>query len=291
MARKRTSDEPPREPELRVSHNEAAQKLDERIVKGRALLAREIRHVPEIDQLDDDYDKWNAYNRDLLGSLVTTPKLMHEYSSSGAAGVLVMSLGGGESASERLERIRSYIAGKTSALESAKERLELIPIATGVPTTGMVTRTPRVHTNRAFIVHGHDEAARESIARFLARVGVEPIILHEQATEGRTIIEKLEHYSDVDFAVILLTPDDIGAAKTESDKLRSRARQNVLLELGFFAGKLGRKHVCALYLGPLELPSDYLGVGYVELDSAGGWQLKLAKELRAAGFSIDMNAI
>lgn len=91
------------------------------------------------------------------------------------------------------------------------------------------------------------------------------------------------------FAVVLLTPDDIGAAGADPDKLQRRARQNVLLELGYFIGKLNRKHVCALYVGPLELPSDYLGVGYVALDPGGGWRLQLARELRTAGFAVDMN--
>jgi len=95
-----------------------------------------------------------------------------------------------------------------------------------------------------------------------------------------------------DFAVVLLTPDDIGGSKSsDPDKLEARARQNVILELGFFVGKLGRKHVCALYKGPLDLPSDYLGVGYVPLDESGGWQLQLARELRSAGFSVDMNLL
>jgi len=140
-----------------------------------------------------------------------------------------------------------------------------------------------------FIVHGHDEAARESLARFLERLGVEPVILHEQASSGRTVIEKLEDFSDVSFAAILLTPDDVGAAVSEGSNLLNRARQNVVLELGYFIGKLGRKNVCALYRGDVELPSDMLGVVYVKLDEGGAWKLSLAKELIASGFSIDLN--
>ena len=109
-------------------------------------------------------------------------------------------------------------------------------------------------------------------------------------TGGRTIVEKLEHYANVDFAVVLLTPDDVGSNRASSPaELQPRARQNVILELGFFVGRLGRQHVCALYKGPLDLPSDYLGVGYVAFDDAGGWRLQLAKELRSAGFVVDMN--
>jgi len=104
-----------------------------------------------------------------------------------------------------------------------------------------------------------------------------------------TVIEKLERHADVRFAVVLLTPDDEGRSLADAAGARPRARQNVILELGYFTGRLGRRAVCALHRGALELPSDYLGVVYVAIDEGGGWQLKLAKELRAAGFPIDMN--
>lgn len=110
-------------------------------------------------------------------------------------------------------------------------------------------------TNKIFIVHGHDEGAREAVARFLERLGFVPIILHEQANRGRTVIEKVEAHSDVSFAVVLLTPDDEGCVRGGS--LEPRPRQNVLLELGFFIGKLGRDRVCALKRGTVEIPSDF----------------------------------
>lgn len=140
-----------------------------------------------------------------------------------------------------------------------------------------------------FIVHGHDDAVRESVARYIERLGLRPIILHEQASQGRTIIEKLEYHADVKFAVVLLTPDDVGAAQGESNLLKQRARQNVVLELGFFVGKLGRQRVCAIHKGQVELPSDYVGVVYLPFDDSGGWRLILARELKAAGFAVDLN--
>jgi predicted nucleotide-binding protein len=121
------------------------------------------------------------------------------------------------------------------------------------------------------------------------RLGLEAVILHEQAGRSRTIIEKLEDHSDVDFAVILLTPDDVGAAKADEANLKPRARQNVILELGYFVGKLGRDRVCALWADGVELPSDVLGVQYIELRT--GWELELGRELRAAGLDIDMNKL
>ena len=118
--------------------------------------------------------------------------------------------------------------------------------------------------SKVFVIHGHDEAAREMVATFLEKRDLEPVILHEQPNKGRTIIEKFEDYADVCFVVALPTPDDVGAsAKAAKDqgKPAPRARQNVIFELGFFIGKLGREKVCTLVKGDIETLSDYNGVG------------------------------
>jgi predicted nucleotide-binding protein len=140
-------------------------------------------------------------------------------------------------------------------------------------------------TNKVFLVHGHDNDLKETVARFLMRLQLEPVILHEQPNKGRTIIEKFEDYSIVPYAVILLTPDDVSYAKEDPANLHPRARQNVVLELGFFVGRLGRDRVCAIYKGDLEIPSDYSGVLYISVND--NWQMKLIQELKAAGFPID----
>lgn len=145
-------------------------------------------------------------------------------------------------------------------------------------------------SNKVFIVHGHDGEARETVARFLGNIGFEPIILHEQANKGRTIIEKVEANADVGFAVVLLTPDDLGRAKGDSD-LEPRARQNVLLELGYFMARLGRDKVCALRKGDVSIPSDFAGVVWEAMDDAGAWKQKLARELVAAGHTVDWNRV
>ena len=123
------------------------------------------------------------------------------------------------------------------------------------------------------------------MARYLERLGLETVILHEKANEGRTVIEKIEANDDVRFAVVLLTPDDEGAKKGETPQ--PRARQNVLLELGYFMAKLGRNNICALRRGAVEIPSDFAGVIWTEFDSGGGWKRELARELDAAGISVD----
>jgi hypothetical protein len=146
-------------------------------------------------------------------------------------------------------------------------------------------------SRRVFVVHGHDGEAKEAVARFLEKLGLQPVILHEQANKGLTVIEKFEANSDVAFAVVLLTPDDVGKPASEKGKSRRRARQNVVFELGFFFAKLGRGRVCALYRGEVEKPSDVDGVVYVTYDDHDGWKGKLAKEIRESGISIDMSRI
>lgn len=143
-----------------------------------------------------------------------------------------------------------------------------------------------------FLVHGHNDSLVHEIARYLQLFDLKVTILREQPNEGRTIIEKFEDFSDVGFAVILLTPDDIGGIKnTPIDKLNPRARQNVILELGYFLGKLGRKRVCSLYQEGVEIPSDFSGVLFVLLDKGGYWKINLAKEIKAAGIPIDLNKV
>lgn len=143
-------------------------------------------------------------------------------------------------------------------------------------------------SKRIFLVHGHDEGPRETAARFLEKIGFEPIILHEQANRGRTIIEKIEANRDVGFAVVLLTPDDEGCVKGGTSE--PRARQNVLLELGYFLGYLGRDKVCALKKGVLEIPSDFAGVVWTSMES-DGWKQALSLELQDAGYEIDWNMV
>src|SRR5262245_31489183 len=122
-----------------------------------------------------------------------------------------------------------------------------------------------------FIVHGHDDPAKTEVARLVERSGLNAVILHEQPNAGKTIIEKFEHHGgSAGFAVVLLTPDDVGGP--DKDNLKWRARQNVIGEMFWFAGRLGRDRVCALIKGDVEMPSDFAGVGYTEMDDRGAWK-------------------
>ncbi len=149
------------------------------------------------------------------------------------------------------------------------------------------------YSDKIFLVHGHDQLMKESVARAIESLGLKPIILHEKPNMGRTIIQKFKDYSDVGFAIVLLSPDDKGRSSRERSKLRARARQNVIFELGFFIGKLGQKRVLAIYKKhkEFEFPSDYDGVLYAPYDAAGKWQYKVVEELRAAGYPVDANKL
>ncbi len=154
------------------------------------------------------------------------------------------------------------------------------------------TEQNQMNLHKVFLVHGHDDEAKWEVAEFLRKIALDPIILHEQPSGGRTIIEKLEAYSDVAFAVVLFTPDDVGGTKaTEVGDLKARARQNVIFELGYFVGKLGRGRVCLLHKATAEIPSDLSGVVYEAIDPAGAWKTKLANELLAAGVDADKSKL
>jgi predicted nucleotide-binding protein len=267
-----------------VSVEDARSRLADRADKGRALKGIPVNSWETLDSAKKEYSKWSAYNRELLKQLFTSDELSEEYARFYGA---VMSMD--RNLGRDIQEFHEDIDDKVHRLESIVERLELIPLSDDVADKLDAVASTPASTTRVFVVHGHDEAVREAVARFLERLELEPVILHEQANEGLTVIEKLERHSGVRFAVVLLTPDDEGRSIAGDGTLRPRARQNVVLELGYFTAKLGRKAVCALHRGALELPSDYLGVVYVPIDEGGGWQLRLAKELKAAGFPIDMN--
>lgn len=170
------------------------------------------------------------------------------------------------------------------AIEALKADLDDLPPAEPGPAS---KARSSARSSRIFLVHGHNEAVRETVARFLEKLGIEVIILHEQANGGRTIIEKIEHNSDVGMAVVLLTHDDVGGKV--GGQMEPRVRQNVLLELGYFIGSLGRHKVCALRSGEVDIPTDFAGV--VWTDMSGEWKTALARELKAAGYEIDWNKI
>lgn len=210
------------------------------------------------------------------------------------------------SAAERLDRAPLSMMGETSItdvraglrrgldtaialLEVAKSGLlEELEDSGGIPAaTAERAPQPAAGNRKVFVVHGRDEEAKQAVARFLQQIELEPIILHEQPNRGRTVIEKFERHADVGFAVVIVTPDDVGALGEDEENLQPRARQNAIMELGYFMGALGRGKVCALKRGVVDIPSDYVGVVFTEMDQAGAWRTRLAREIDHSGIGID----
>ncbi|HAM35653.1 MAG TPA: hypothetical protein DEB40_01375 [Elusimicrobia bacterium] len=196
-----------------------------------------------------------------------------------------------------IQRIKSFgvspmiLRPKTIAEQLAHYLVARTTISSARTFSAGGTAAPTTKDNRkVFIVHGHNDKLRGDVARLIMTLGLEPIILHEKANQGQTLMEKFLKHSDVGFAMIVMTADDTGKAKTE-DTPRPRARQNVVFEWGFFVGKLGRDRVCALYEQGIELPSDLQGIVYIPLDVGGHWRFGLIKELKAAGYAVDANKL
>jgi predicted nucleotide-binding protein len=292
----RTSGKPENQerPRLTVPREQLEVELDDRMAKGLELLDRPLRAGTDlVADLGQAFHTWNEYNIELLRKRFTTSEIAEEYQRAG--GPILM--GASESVDNQLKDTREDIGYKQRKLESIKERLPLFdhvePVQTPAPRE-LTTRRDGGKT--VFIVHGHDERTKQEVARFLERLTpLDARILHEQPNQGRTVIEKFEDYAaDAAFAVILLTGDDVGGVKATDDEpqsLNPRPRQNVVFELGFFIGALGREHVAVLYEEGVERPSDIAGVAFTPLDSRGAWKAELARELRAAGIEVDTDAL
>jgi len=170
-------------------------------------------------------------------------------------------------------------------------RLPLAALSTARASLLRILKAVDDESRKVFIVHGRDEAMRKEAQATLNRFGIEGIVLHEEINEGQTIIEKFDREARAcGYAVVLFSPDDMGGLRVgkTAPKLSPRARQNVVLELGYFVALLGRKNVFVLVAGAdLEQPSDFHGVVYESYDKAGGWKRRLANELSAQGFYID----
>ncbi len=248
---------------------------------GEDLHSRKILSEQEYNKLNADIERWDSYNVTMLKNMFTNDEITDEY------GGLLASWQVNQSWTYWVDWKKNFVSDRINSLKAIQEKLELYQ----TQTEDLKKSSSKFDTvsRKVFIVHGRNNEAQQTISRFLEKLDLQPIILHEQPNKGKTIIEKFETYSDVSFAVVLLTPDDQGFQKNSSKEIRDRARQNVILELGFFLGRLGRSRVCPIYWEGVEIPSDYDGVVYVPFDEADGWKLKLAREIKQAGIDVDLN--
>ena len=286
---------------LIIKKDEFEKQIEDRILKGKKLLeisvkswtsvkirdatyldsAPKRKQIIEYDEAEknnflSEYNKWKQFNVELLKQSFDIPnnEYRQEYEKAERATIW----------SDWIKERKEDISKQITVLESLIDRLPLIP--TAVENTKNEIKAETKFTNKIFIVHGHNNEIKQTVARTLSQLKLEPIILHEQPEQGRTIIEKFEdNSSDVNFAIILLTADDEGKAKRETD-YQTRARQNVVFEMGYFIGKLGRKKVFLLLENGVQKPGDLDGIVYVPIDDAEGWKLKLVRELKTAGYSV-----
>ncbi len=142
--------------------------------------------------------------------------------------------------------------------------------------------------SEVFIVHGHDEEMKNIAEEFIVNLGLTPIIFHKAPNHSRSIIQKLNDLSNVNFVIILLSGDDFGFPQsTNHENAKLRARQNVIFEMGFFLGKIGQNRTFTLFKSSknFEFPSDLAGVLYEPLDEKGDWKIKLIEELKLIGYN------
>jgi len=277
---------------LILGKDEFETQINDRIIKGKDLLNCSVAALSagidsrgkrysvydetEKNNFLSEYKKWKQFNIELLKRSfdISDNEYLQEYEKAERAGIW------SDWVVERKEDIQKQI----TVFESLVERLALIP--SNKKTISTDIKIEAKSTNKIFIVHGHNNEIKQTVARTLSQLKLEPIILHEQAEQGRTIIEKFEeNSSDVNFAIILLTADDEGKGRKEID-YKHRARQNVVFEMGYFIGKLGREKVFLLLENDVEKPGDLDGIVYISIDAKDAWKYKLAKELKVAGYNV-----
>lgn len=285
--------------------------LEERIEEGKRLLNIEVPQEssynngfypyrtgrdkvsysePALKEFKNSYSSWNDFNLELLKQSFEPSDNEYYNSYRQCNAILVWGAG-----NDPLKTYKDIIESEIKELENLNRKLPLIPHNTTV--TNQVTETSiqekpeSVIGKDIFIVHGHNNELKETVARVLEKLGLNPIILHEQPNKGKTIIEKLEDAANrAGFAIILLTGDDIGRSQKE-DALKPRARQNVIFEMGLFMGKIGRARVMPLLEEGVENPSDLEGIVYTPIDSKDSWKLDLVQELQAAGYKVSADKL
>ena len=286
------------EASLKIQKHKFVELLNKQIAKGEQLLQTnvptisapsvyggfyqtQVRDYVKYDEraeksFIDEYTRWHDYNVEIYKTSFTAPNNTYRQKYESHGWNLVWN-------SDVISDYKDEIGRLINQMKADIDKVDLIPCV-----VEEVLKTPTeskdIDKTSIFIVHGHDDSAINEVKVFLMKIGFNPIILREQPNEGQTIIEKTEKYTNVGFGIVLYTPCDEGKSKEARD-YKNRARQNVVFEHGYLCAKLGRGNVCALVKGELEIPGDLGGVVYTPMTP--GWELSLAKELKAAGYQFD----
>jgi predicted nucleotide-binding protein len=326
--RKSTIRRNPPAPNLIIPRTEAEIKIYDRVTLGNALLGLSIHDENVLEAAKTQRKKWNDYNEELLRRLFDSEVVLEDYNRSSLYDTPIKKSSWGqkissfyegisnkiealESITKRLEfipekviisetqeRYKPGISNTVVAVhghddevnDSITEKLESIPEKVIISET-QEKYEPEI-SDTVVVVHGEEDEAKISVATFIEKLGLKAVILHEQPNAGQTIIEKFEHNAAISgYAVVILTSNNAGASKEDTDDAKLRARQNVMLELGYFCGALGRKRVSVLEKEGVDIPSDFLGISCTLFDPGGDWQLSLARDMKSAGLSFDANRI
>jgi predicted nucleotide-binding protein len=284
---------------LKVSTEEAGRRLGEVAIAGEELIQNTADPKTERDSKPwmEARDRWIKRAAAAIGSVYEEDSRVQDFATS------VTPVGGfrstdsataAVSTADELTAGAAWVREGVNALQSLLETLpydeEPFPTQPQHPSDqGAATVAPQ---GPIFLVHGHSDVTVHHVVRVLREAtGRAVTVLREMPSGGRVVLEKFEeHAASAAYAVVLLTADDEGHAKTDSDS-KPRARQNVVFELGFFFAQLGRKRVAVLRDPEVEKPSDLDGLVYIEIDPNEAWKHKLIKELKAVGIEVDFSKI
>lgn len=278
------------QPILSCTIEEAESLLRDHIREGDALILS-LSHVVSPGALDrwrDEFRIWDAFTLPLLQKIDSNGVLAAKYEAEAPSSTSLESQTG---LFGQREAVRKLLTNELTQLKTTLKQVKLFSASFLPSKINDSDASPQ--TTQIFVVHGHDDVGKLSVARVLEKLSFEVVILHEQVNQGRTLLEKLlSHALTASYAVILLAPDDWGGPRgCKVNDLRPRSRENVIFELGLFLGLLGPRHVAVMRKSGVDIPSDLEGLVSIEMDSNGGWQLALAKELAAVGFKADLSRL
>lgn len=271
---------------LVVPRERASEIIDRHAAEGHSLREKADPALgePGYDEWRHARQRWVNLTKTALESIYTTSSPADEFDAAVSPAFV-----SGSDWTQNWKWDLDDVGRGLTVLDSLRDRFEYTAGPDESSDVQEADAAPGGQDAAVFVVHGR--TGREDVARLLESTSDHPVvILDEQASRGRTLIEKFEqHASSASFAVVLLTADDVGGLKGEEQQ--PRGRQNVVFEYGFFVGVLGRSNTAVLYEPGLEWPSDIEGLVYIELDDGGSWRYKLLKELRAAGLEFDLNKL
>ena len=274
--------------QLPENSEKAYRKIQERIKEGNLLLDQQIDSDEELKEAKVAFNNWSEHNKMILSLLFDSSLIADEYAKLHADVVPLPSYDSRSFIHEfpRLQHqvLQSYVWQYRKQITTQIKYLQRIGDQLELPGEPLFT-VPSLFGDDVFIVHEHDEAAKYAVARFVENLGLTVTMLDDHPNRDGIFINKFEQYvNNAGFAIVLFTADNEFGH-------RLNAHQNIIFELGYFIGKLGRERVCLLFNGELEMLPDLSGVFYIHMDSNDDWKLELAQEMRGVGLPVDLNEL